>query len=57
MENEDEGGVFLEKDDVQVIYNALKQYQPTTTKEEQLRYIWLEELDMMLVVDYGKPMG
>ena len=54
--DEDEGGVFLEKEDVQLIYNALKNYKPTTTKEDQLRDIWLEEFDMMLVVDHGKPM-
>jgi hypothetical protein len=51
-----ERGVYLEKEDVQVIYNALKQYKPTTAKEEQLLDIWLEEFDMMLVVDYGRPM-
>jgi hypothetical protein len=51
-----ERGVYLEKEDVQVIYNALKQYKPTTAKEEQLLDIWLEEFDMMLVVDHGKPM-
>ena len=53
---EDESGVFMEKEDVQLIYNALEAYKPTNSKEDQLRDIWLEQFDMMLVVDYGKPM-
>ena len=44
--DEDEGGVFMEKEDIQLIYNALKQYKPTA-QEEQLHEIWLEEFDMM----------
>ena len=39
---------------MQVIYNALKRYKPTK-EEEQLRDIWLEEFEEMLVVDYGEP--
>ena len=54
--DDDDGGVFMEKEDVQLIYNALKKYKPTTAKEDQLRDIWLEEFDMMLVVNHGKPM-
>ena len=54
--DEDEEGVFMEKEDVQLIYNALMSYKPTTAKEDQLRDIWLEEFDMMLVVNHGKPM-
>ena len=54
--DEDEGGVFMEKEDVQLIYNALKQYKPTTAPEDQLRDIWLEQFDMMLVVNHGKSM-
>jgi hypothetical protein len=51
---EDEGGVYLEKEDVRLIYNALKEYKPT--KEEEMLYeIWLEEFEEMLVVDYGEP--
>jgi hypothetical protein len=44
--DEDEGGVFLEKEDVRLIYNALKAYKPSP-KEEQLYEIWLEEFAMM----------
>ena len=50
--DEDESGVFLDKEDVQVLYNALESYKPTNAKEEQLRDIWLEEFEEMLVVDY-----
>ena len=53
--DDDDGGVFMEKEDVQLIYNALKKYKPTTAKEDQLRDIWLEEFDMMLVVN-GYPL-
>ena len=54
--HEDESGVLLEKDDVQLLYNALKVYKPANAKDHQLRDIWLEDFAMMLVVDYGKPM-
>ena len=55
--DEDESGVFLEEEDVQLIYNALKVYKPANAKEDQLRDIWLEQFDMMLVVNHGKPMN
>ena len=54
--DEDESGVFLEEEDIQLLYNALKEYKPKTSKEDQLRDIWLEEFDMMLVVDYEKSL-
>ncbi len=51
---ENEGGMFLEKEDVRLIYNALKHYKPTE-EEKQLHEIWLEEFEEMLVVDYDEP--
>jgi hypothetical protein len=55
-EDEDAGGIHLEKEDVLVIYKALKSYKPTTGEEDQLRDIWLEQFDMILVATHGKPM-
>jgi hypothetical protein len=52
IEEEDEGGMHFEKEDVQLIYNALKNYKPT--EDEQALYeTWLEMFEEMLVVDYG----
>jgi hypothetical protein len=50
----DEGGMFLEKEDVQLIYNALREYKPTED-EEHLHGILLEEFEELLVVDYKEP--
>lgn len=47
-------GMFLEKQDVQLIYNALREYEPTPD-EEHLHVIWLEQFEEMLVVDHGEP--
>src|SRR5437763_11804988 len=54
--DEDESGVFMDKEDVELLYNALKSYKPTTGEEDQLRDIWLEQFDMILVANHGKPM-
>jgi hypothetical protein len=51
-EDEDEGGMHFEKEDVQLIYNALKSYRPTED-EKALYYTWLEMFEETLVVDYG----
>jgi hypothetical protein len=53
-ENEDEGGMFLDKESIQLIYNALSTYKPTE-KEEQLHSVLLEEFEEILVVDYNEP--
>jgi hypothetical protein len=53
-DDSDDGGMFLGKEDVQLIYNALREYKPTPD-EELLHGIWLEEFEMMLVADYGEP--
>ena len=47
-----EGGMILEKEDVQLIYNALKKYKPTE-EEEVLYWTLLESFEETLVVDYG----
>ena len=54
--DEDESGVFMEKEDVELLYNALKSYTPVTGEEDLLRDIWLEQFDMILVATHGKPM-
>jgi hypothetical protein len=51
-DDEDWGGIYLEKEDVKIIYNALKQYTPTQ-KENQRFALLVEEFEEMLVVDYG----
>jgi hypothetical protein len=53
--DEDEGGMYLEKEDVQIIFNALREYKPTE-KEEQLYELLLESFEEILVCDYGEPM-
>ena len=53
-ENEYEGGMFLDKESVQLIYNALHEYKPTN-KEEHLLSVLLEEFEKILVVDYNEP--
>ena len=49
--DEHEGGMFLEKEDVQLIYHALRAYKPAA-KEAQLHSVLLEEFEEILVVDY-----
>ena len=51
-EGEDESGMYFEKEDVQLIYNALKNYKPSMN-EQALYYTWLEMFEETLVVDYG----
>jgi hypothetical protein len=53
--DEDEGGIYLEKEDVQIIFNALHDYKPTA-KEEQLHSMLVEQFEEILVVDYDEPM-
>jgi hypothetical protein len=52
FDEDDESGMYLEKDDVRLIYNALKEYKPTE-KEDLLHSTLLESFEEMLVVDYG----
>jgi hypothetical protein len=50
----DEGGMFLDKESIQIIYNALREYKPTED-EEHLHGILLEEFEEIFVVDYKEP--
>jgi len=50
----DEGGIFLDKESIQLIYNALSTYKPTE-REKHLYSVLLEEFEEILVVDYNKP--
>jgi hypothetical protein len=49
-----DSGMFIEKEDVQLIYNALKEYKPTA-EEEALHLVLLESFEETLVVNYGEP--
>ena len=51
-EEDDESGIYLEKKDIKIIYNALKEYKPTQ-KEKQRFALLVEEFEEMLVIDYG----
>jgi hypothetical protein len=51
-EDEDESGIHLEKEDVQLIYNALKNYK-LTGDEDVLYDTLFEQFEEMLVVDFG----
>jgi hypothetical protein len=51
-EDEDESGIYLDKASVQIIYNALSHYTPTTD-EENVYGVLHEEFEEMLVVEYG----
>ena len=50
---ENEGGMFLEKGDVQLIYNTLREYKPVE-QEAHLYSVLLEEFEEILVVDYDE---
>jgi hypothetical protein len=52
--DEGESGMFLEKADAQLIYNALREYKPTK-KEAHLHSVFVEQFEEMLVVDFGEP--
>jgi hypothetical protein len=49
----DEGGMFLDKESMQIIYDALSTYKPTE-REEHLHSVLLEEFEEVLVVDYDE---
>jgi hypothetical protein len=50
----DESGMYLDKESIQIIYNALHEYKPTED-EEHLHSILIEEFEEILVVDYNEP--
>jgi hypothetical protein len=51
-EDEDAGGIYLEKDDVLLIYNALKHYKPGNDDEEMTHETLREQFEEILIVDY-----
>jgi hypothetical protein len=53
-ENEDESRMYLDKESIQIIYNALHEYKPTEG-EVHLHSVMLEEFEEILVVDYNEP--
>jgi hypothetical protein len=50
--DEDGGGIYLEKEDVLLIYNALKNYKPGTGDEEMTYDMLREQVEEILIVDY-----
>jgi hypothetical protein len=48
---EAEGGILLGKEDIQLIYKALRYYNPTG-KEAHLHGILVEEFEELLVTEY-----
>jgi hypothetical protein len=48
---EAEGGILLETEDIQLIYKALREYNPTE-KEEQLYGILVEAFEELLATEY-----
>jgi hypothetical protein len=53
-EEEDESGMYLDKESIQIVYNALSNYKPSE-REEHLHSVLLEEFEEILVVDYNEP--
>jgi hypothetical protein len=51
-EEDKESGIYLDKDSVQIIYNALSKYKPTKD-EENVYGVLHEQFEEMLVVDFG----
>jgi hypothetical protein len=51
-QDEDAGGIHLEKEDVLVIYKALKNYKPGTEDEEMTYEMLCEQFEEILIVDY-----
>jgi hypothetical protein len=53
--DEETGGMYLHKEDIRFIYNALKAYKPIG-EENTLHGVLLEEFEELLVVDYGEKL-
>jgi hypothetical protein len=51
-DEEGEGGIYLEKEDVLVIYKALKNYKPVNDDEEMTHELLVEQFEETLVIDY-----
>src|SRR5689334_4393848 len=53
-ETEEESGIYLEQEDIRILTNALRAYEPGV--DEAQRYELLcEELEEILAVDYNEP--
>ena len=50
--DEETGAMYLHKEDIRLLYNALKSYKPVG-EENNLHGVLLEEFEELLVVDYG----
>lgn len=50
---EDDGGMFIETDDVKLIYRALKQYKPTSEDEAWHYEVLLEMFEEMVLTEYN----
>jgi hypothetical protein len=53
--DEEMGGIYWDKADMQLLYHALLHYKPTE-EEKQLWEILCEEFEETLVCDYGKKL-
>jgi hypothetical protein len=51
-DEEGEGGIYLEKEDVQLLYKALKNYKPGNDEEEMTYEMLVEQFEEILIVDY-----
>lgn len=49
---DDESGMYFEKEDVLLIYNALKNYNPVHDDEEMVYELLVEQFEEILIVDY-----
>src|SRR5438067_13450682 len=53
--DEETGGMYLHKEDIRLLYNALKAYKPVG-EENNLHGILLEEFEELLAVEYGEKL-
>ena len=53
--DEETGGIYLHKEDVRFIYNALQAYTPTGD-EKNVHGVLMEEFEELLVVEYGEKL-
>jgi hypothetical protein len=51
-DEDDKGGMHLEKEDMLVLYKALKNYKPGNDDEEMVYEMLVEQFEEILVVDY-----
>jgi hypothetical protein len=51
-EEDAESGMYLEKDDMLLIYKALKNYKPAGDDEEMTHELLVEQFEEILIVDY-----